>query len=41
MHLTGHKSFSMVQRCAHFALDFQERAIRALNAYGAVSAQSA
>ncbi|MBF0251665.1 MAG: site-specific integrase [Alphaproteobacteria bacterium] len=41
MHLTGHKSFSMVQRYAHLAPDFQERAIAALNAYGTVSAQSA
>lgn len=41
MHLTGHKSFSMVQRYAHLAPDFQERAIGALNAYGTVSAQSA
>lgn len=41
MHLTGHKSFEMVQRYAHLAPDFQERAIGALNAYGTVSAQSA
>ena len=41
MHLTGHKSFQMVQRYAHLAPDFQERAIGALNAYGTVSAQSA
>jgi len=41
MHLTGHKSFRMVQRYAHLAPDFQERAIGALNAYGTVSAQSA
>ncbi len=41
MHLTGHKSFSMVQRYAHLAPDFQERAIGALNAYGTVTAQSA
>ncbi len=41
MHLTGHKSFSMVQRYAHLAPDFQERAIAALNSYGTISAQSA
>jgi len=41
MHLTGHKSFRMVQRYAHLAPDFQERAIAALNAYGTASAQSA
>jgi len=41
MHLTGHKSFQMVQRYAHLAPDFQERAIGALNAYGTVLAQSA
>lgn len=41
MHLTGHKSFDMVQRYAHLAPDFQERAIAALNTYGTVSAQSA
>lgn len=41
MHLTGHKSFEMVQRYAHLAPDFQERAIGALNVYGTVSAQSA
>ncbi len=41
MHLTRHKSFQMVQRYAHLAPDFQERAIAALNAYGTVSAQSA
>ena len=40
MHLTGHKSFEMVQRYAHLAPDFQERAIGALNTYGTVSAQS-
>jgi len=34
MHLTGHKSVSMVQRYAHLAPDFQERAIAALNVYG-------
>ncbi len=41
MHLTGHKSFEMVQRYAHLAPDFQEQAIRALNTYGTVSAQPA
>ena len=34
MHLTGHKSFSMVQRYAHLAPEFQERAIKALEGYG-------
>jgi len=34
MHLTGHKSVSMVQRYAHLAPDFQKRAIAALNVYG-------
>ena len=34
MHLTGHKSFSMVQRYAHLAPEYQERAIAALNDYG-------
>ena len=34
MHLTGHKSVSMVQHYAHLAPDFQERAIAALNVYG-------
>jgi integrase len=33
MHLTGHKSLSMVQRYAHLAPDFQEGAIRVLDAY--------
>jgi len=41
MHLTGHKSFQMVQRYAHLSPDFQRRAIGALNAYGTISAQSA
>jgi len=41
MHLTGHKSFEMVQRYGRLAPDFQERAIGALNTYGTVSAQSA
>jgi len=34
MHLTGHKSVSMVQRYAHLAPDFQETAIAALEAFG-------
>ena len=34
MHLTGHKSVSMVQRYAHLAPDYQERAIAALDTYG-------
>ncbi len=34
MHLTDHKSVSMVQRYAYLAPDFQERAIAALNVYG-------
>ena len=34
MHLTGHKSFAMVQRYAHLAPEYQERAIAALNDYG-------
>ncbi|MAN79671.1 MAG: integrase [Rhodospirillaceae bacterium] len=34
MHLTGHKSVSMVQRYAHLAPDFQEEAIAALEAFG-------
>lgn len=34
MHLTGHKTVSMVQRYAHLAPDFQERAIAKLNVYG-------
>jgi len=32
MHLTGHKSLSMVQRYAHLAPDFQEGAIKVLDA---------
>ena len=40
MHLTGHKSFSMVQRYAHLAPDFQERAIEALNGMGTIWAQT-
>lgn len=31
MHLTGHKSLTMVQRYAHLAPDFQESAIRVLD----------
>ena len=34
MQLTGHKSFQMVQRYAHLAPDYQERAINALDDYG-------
>ena len=34
MHLTGHKTFSMVQRYVHLAPDYQDRAIQALNRYG-------
>ena len=34
MHLTGLKSYQMVQRYAHLSPDFQERAITALNAIG-------
>jgi len=34
MQLTGHKSLAMVQRYAHLAPDFQERAIDALNTFG-------
>ena len=34
MHLTGHKSMAMVQRYAHLAPGYQDRAIEALNAYG-------
>ncbi|MGB0670895.1 MAG: tyrosine-type recombinase/integrase [Rhodospirillales bacterium] len=41
MHLTGHKSVSMVQRYAHLAPDFQEAAIRALEAFGTKRAQPA
>ena len=33
MQLTGHKSLVMVQRYAHLAPEFQERAIGALNGY--------
>ncbi len=34
MHMTGHKSLTMVQRYSHLAPEFQERAIVALNSYG-------
>ena len=34
MHMTGHKSLSMVQRYSHLAPEYQERAIAALNHYG-------
>jgi hypothetical protein len=34
MHMTGHRSLVMVQRYAHLAPEFQERAIVALNHYG-------
>ena len=34
MHLMGHKSLKMVQRYAHLAPDYQDRAIIALNALG-------
>ena len=34
MHLTGHTSLEMVQRYAHLAPNYQERAIQALNALG-------
>ena len=40
MHLTGHKSFSMVQRYAHLAPDFQTQAIDKLNDAGTIWAQS-
>ena len=32
MHLTGHRSLEMVQRYAHLAPDFQEGALKVLNA---------
>lgn len=35
MHLTGHKTLSMVQRYAHLAPDFQKSAIAALDRYNA------
>ncbi len=31
MHMTGHKSLTMVQRYAHLSPDFQEEAINALD----------
>ena len=34
MHLTGHKSLEMVQRYAHLAPDYQERAMGVLNGVG-------
>ncbi len=34
MHMTGHKSLTMVQRYSHLAPEYQERAIEALNKYG-------
>ena len=34
MHMTGHKSLTMVQRYSHLAPEYQERAIAALNRYG-------
>jgi len=34
MHLTGHKSFEMVQRYSHLAPDYADRAIQVLNAIG-------
>lgn len=34
MHMTGHKSLTMVQRYSHLAPEYQERAIEALNTYG-------
>ena len=34
MHLTGHKSLQMVQRYAHLAPDYQERAMQALDSFG-------
>ncbi len=33
-HLMGHKSLEMVQRYAHLAPDYQERAIGVLNRFG-------
>ena len=33
MHLTGHKSFEMVQRYSHLAPDYAERAIQAMDAF--------
>ncbi len=40
MHLTGHKSVSMIQRYAHLAPDFQEAAIAALETFGTNWTQS-
>lgn len=40
MHLTGHKSVSMIQRYAHLAPDFQEAAIASLETFGTNWAQS-
>ena len=34
MHMTGQKSLTMMQRYAHLAPEYQERAIIALNRYG-------
>lgn len=34
MHMTGHKSLEMVQRYAHLAPDYQERALEALKSLG-------
>jgi integrase len=34
MNLMGHKSLTMVQRYAHLAPDYQEKAIQALNEVG-------
>ena len=39
MHLTGHKSVSMIQRYAHLAPDYQEAAIAALETFGTNWAQ--
>ncbi len=36
MHLTGHKSFEMVQRYSHLAPYYAEKAIQALDAFGHV-----
>ena len=34
MHLTGHKSLDMVQRYAHLAPDFGDKAIQTLDTFG-------
>jgi integrase len=34
MHMMGHKSLAMVQRYAHLAPDYQDRAVQALNRFG-------